>query len=60
MNDHPERVLKAISKGISRSSQIVKETCLGPNQVSIALRELRKRKLIRKINGGHELVESNG
>jgi hypothetical protein len=60
MNDHPERVLKAISKGINRSSQLIKETCLGPNQVSAALRELRKRKLIRKINGGHELVKSDG
>lgn len=61
MKDHSERVLEVISQGTSRSSQIVKETCLGPNQVSAALRELRKKKLIRKINGGHELIrESNG
>jgi len=60
MKDHSDRVLKAISQGINRSSKIVKETCLGPNQVSVALRELRKKKLIRKINGGHELIrESN-
>jgi predicted Rossmann fold nucleotide-binding protein DprA/Smf involved in DNA uptake len=61
MKDHCDRVLKAIEKGTTRSAKIIKETCLGPNQVSAALRELRKKKLIRKVNGGHELIqECNG
>jgi hypothetical protein len=59
MKDHCKRVLKVISQGIHRSSKIAKETCLGPNQVSLALRELRKKKLIRKINGGHELIRGS-
>lgn len=57
MNDHCERILQVISKGIYRTSQIEKTTCLGPNQVSAALRQLRKNKLVRKINGEHRLIE---
>lgn len=61
MNDHCDRVLKVIEQGTTRVAQIVKETCLGPNQVSLALRELRKKKLVRKVNGEHELVrDPNG
>jgi hypothetical protein len=51
VDEHCERVLKAIAQGVNRPAQIVKTTCLGPNQVSLALRKLRKNKLIYKVNG---------
>ena len=56
MNEHCERILQVISNGICRTSQIEKMSCLGPNQVTLALRQLRKNKLIRKVNGEHQLI----
>jgi predicted transcriptional regulator len=51
LNEHSKRVLSAINQGVYRQSQIVKKTCLGPDQVLNALKILRKNKLVEKING---------
>ena len=57
LNDHCDRVLAVIKQGIYRQSQIIKKTCLGPDQVSAALRMLRKSKIIEKIDGEHRPLQ---
>jgi hypothetical protein len=57
LDDHCKRVLAVINQGIHRQSQIIKKTCLGPDQVLTALRTLRKNKIIEKIDGEHRLLQ---
>lgn len=55
LNEHSKRVLTAINQGIYRQSQIVKRTCLGPDQVLDALRILRKNRIVEKIDGEYRI-----
>jgi len=54
--DHSKRILEAIKQGFTRRSQLVKQTCLGPNTVTAALTKLRKSKRVKKSADGQYRV----
>ena len=60
MDEHCKRVLDVVTQGIGRPAQIVRKTCLGPDQVLTALKILRKQKILEKIDGEHRLVKRDG
>lgn len=61
MDEHARRVYETIKSGMGRPAQISRLTCLGPKQVSNALRELRKQKQIEITDGDYRIVgSSNG
>ena len=50
--DHIDRILGVIKQGAIRKSQLIKQTCLGQEAVSIVLTKLRKTKQIQKLPDG--------
>lgn len=54
MNEHSQRVMKAIEEGSDRPSEIARRTCLDSKKVSDSLRELRKMKLISFEDGKYK------
>ena len=59
MKSRDNRVLQAISEGVTRLAPLEKYTCLDHKQLLASLRRLRKSKQVIKEKGVYKLVDNN-